>query len=54
MVQGGDSVAVALQLLAESRLHHVYLVDSDRRPVGVIALSDVVGALTACLPRQEG
>jgi CBS-domain-containing membrane protein len=49
VVQVGDSVAVVVQLLAESRLHHVYVVDSARRPVGVLALTDVLRALVWCL-----
>ena len=49
VVQAGDSVAVVVQLLAESRLHQVYVVDTARRPVGVITLTDVIGALVWCM-----
>ena len=35
VVQAGDSVSMAIQLLAESRLHHIYIVDGVRRPVGM-------------------
>ena len=49
VVQEGDSVGMAIQLLAESRLHHIYIVDGARRPVGVLSLIDVVRAMVWCL-----
>lgn len=49
VVQESDSVAMAIQLLAESRLHHIYIVDASRRPVGVLSLTDVIRALVWCL-----
>ncbi len=38
-----------LQLLAESKLHHIYVVDTARHPVGVLSLTDVLAALVVCL-----
>lgn len=38
-------MALVIQLLAESRLHHVFVVDLKRRPVGVISLTDIIQAL---------
>ena len=49
VLQQGDSVAVAVQLLATSRLHHVYVVDAARKPLAVVSLSDVVRALAWAL-----
>ena len=49
VVHAGDSVGMVVQLLAESRLHHVYVVDGARRPVGVLALADVLRALVWCV-----
>jgi CBS-domain-containing membrane protein len=40
---------LAIELLAESRLHHLYLVDDHRVPIGVVSLGDVVAALVGCL-----
>ena len=49
VVQESDSVTMAIQLLAESRLHHIYIVDAARHPVGVLSLTDVIRALVWCL-----
>ena len=49
VVQEGDSVTMAVQLLAASHLHHVYIVNEHRVPVGVLSVSDVVRALVWCM-----
>ncbi len=46
---GTDSVSVALQLLAESHLHHLYVVDVERKPVGVLTLTDLLRGLAECV-----
>ena len=40
-------MSIALQLLAESHVHHVYVVGLDRRPVAVLSLTDVIKGLGA-------
>ena len=49
VVQESDSVTMAIQLLAESRLHHIYIVDAARRPVSVLSLTDVIRAVVMFL-----
>ena len=45
-----DSLGTVLQVLVESRLHHVYVVDEARQPQGVITLTDVIRFLVQALP----
>jgi CBS domain-containing protein len=52
-VQVTDTVLVAIQLLAESHLHRVYIVDEDRKPVGVLSLTDVLRALVWVMDAEE-
>ncbi len=60
LVHASDSMALVIQLLAESRLHHVYVVDLKRRPVGAVSLTDIIQALVkhldalAPMPGQVG
>ena len=49
VVQAGDTVSMAIQLLAESHLHHIYIVDAARVPQGVLSLTDVMAALVYTL-----
>ena len=48
-VQESDSVSMAVQLLAQSRLHQIYIVNAARQPIGVLALTDVIRALVWCM-----
>ena len=41
----GDTLAAALATLVARRLHRLYVVDADRRPVGVVTLTDVLKAV---------
>jgi CBS domain-containing protein len=49
VVSPSDSVSMVVELLAASKLHHVYVVDADRRPTGVVSLTDVMRALAASI-----
>ena len=49
VVCAGDTVSMAIQLLAESHLHHIYIVDAARVPQGVLSLTDVMAALVYTL-----
>ena len=43
-----DTVAAALARLVARRLHRLYVVDGNRKPVGVVTLTDVLrGAVEA-------
>ena len=44
-----DSFGAAVDLLATSGLHRVYVVDGDNRPVGVFTLTDVIRVVSAAL-----
>ncbi len=46
-VISSDSVGMAIELLAEGKLHHVYEVDALRKPVGVLSVTDILHALAA-------
>ena len=48
-----DTVLVAVQLLAESRLHRLYIVDEDRKPVGVLSLTDIIRSLVWVMDADE-
>ncbi len=48
-LQVTDTVGVAIQLLAESRLHHLFIVNTGRAPVGVLSLTDVLHFLVSCV-----
>ena len=49
VLHGADTFGTALSQLTESGLHHLYIVDESRRPVGVLSLSDVLEAVSAYL-----
>ena len=49
VVQEGDSVGMAIQLLAESHLHHMYIVDGFKRPLATLSLTDVIKTLVLFL-----
>ncbi len=40
-----DSLSAAVELLTTAAVHRVYIVDSGRRPVGVVALADVLAVV---------
>ncbi|KAH9252913.1 hypothetical protein BASA81_009069 [Batrachochytrium salamandrivorans] len=52
VVDLGSNLHVVLGKLAASRLHRVYVVDAERKPVGVISVSDVVVALQSVQSKQ--
>jgi len=46
-VKPKDSLAYTLRLLYTYRVHRVYIVDDDRKPIGVVALVDVINKICA-------
>ena len=40
-----DTLATVMSRLATSRIHRVFVVDDDNKPVGVVSLSDVLNTL---------
>lgn len=49
VLRPGDSFGAAVELLATSSLHRLYVVDSDNMPVGVITLTDIVKTVASTL-----
>jgi len=48
-VHKGDSLGEVIKKLAENKIHRVYVIDEERRPLGVISLRDVlVEILSSC------
>jgi len=47
VIQQSDTVAMAIQLLAETGVHHLYVVDADRRPIDVLAVTDVIRTIAS-------
>jgi len=41
-VKTSDTIETAIKQLSEHNLHHVYLVDDERKPIGVISLKDIL------------
>ena len=50
VVHSADTFGTAITQLAESGLHHLYIVDEARRPIGVLSLSDVISTVALYLP----
>jgi len=44
-----DTIATVLRMLAEHKVHRVYIVDNkkDKKPIGVVSLKDILGELIA-------
>jgi CBS domain-containing protein len=34
-----------IEILAENRLHRLYIIDGDGRPTGIVTLTDIIGLL---------
>ena len=41
-VQPTDTVSIAARLALDSRIHRVWIVDKDDKPIGVVTLSDML------------
>jgi hypothetical protein len=52
VVHPTDSFGTALELMVESGLHHIYVINSARRPLGVLSQSDVLRVINACMPAE--
>ncbi len=43
-------IALALNMMSEGGFRHIPLVDSDRRPVGIVAMRDIVRFIVSMFP----
>lgn len=54
VVKPTDSLATALRLIVTAKVHRVYIVDSDSKPVGIVSATDVLAlALSETLTPHE-
>jgi CBS domain-containing protein len=44
-VQPNDTLEAVMKTIVENKIHRVYLVDDNSKPVGVISLGDIIAAL---------
>jgi len=52
-VRESSTVAHAVDLLAKTGLHRVFVVDDEMRPVGVVSVTDVVQFVVRCVQEDE-
>lgn len=53
VVRQGESLPVALSILADRKISELPVVDSDQRPLGLIDVTDVMSVMKSCWPNRQ-
>lgn len=44
-LSASDTLETAIRLLSENHIHRIYIVDENRKPIGVMSLKDILLAV---------